>query len=246
MKHLKKTAGLLFEPSFLTFARQVNEGFAMLDKPLYESLLGEDNAFNITTKMWLHKCRNVDLRRTRGEYSVSFLNVAGEEAEGIIRQDWQDFEANIESLNNKDREVAIKELLHEVKKKIVLVAKKVYLEPIRNQMTQSLEGIIAHYGEANNEEISNSSSRALQTIIWRGDASVLCALFIELRNQTMKDGKQTYLAAGDNELAKFIHSNFQFWDDDKRKEIAESTILRYIQGKLIKKCINLNYNELKK
>ena len=250
MKYLTKTSELLFDPAFFRLASMWNAGFTMLDPALFDRMSTTENPFQVDAKNWYALCSNTKTLRIYGGYAVPFVAYVGKNIQSTITAEWVAFEATTKEQKEKEREKAIREFFDEVKQVRTTIPNKAYLEPVQKFMYETLDTIEGHYKQlplTTNVDIAMAEQSQRTKLKWRGGASALCALFLDLRAEKMKKAESKYLSIGDADLTQFIIDNFEFVDSENEPEaIADETIKRYIEKKPIAKRIKLDFTDLTK
>lgn len=251
MDYLTKTKELLLEPSFLTFASQVYEGFLKLDDDAWKQMISTyDDNTDLSVKTWLGKCKTDKPTRSIGGYMLTFKQYAEQEVQKQIRKDWERFNNEFGQLNQKTKEKAVGDFMCEVQEAKSLIPLNSFMEPIKKSVMEtliSIESYYSHNSSSNNEPPTGNEHSNRSKLKWRGDASVLCALFLDLRDRSMKRKDDKYLLAGDDDLIRFIQDNFEFLDKDNEKvSLADDSIERYIKGDDMATRIGLDFSKLRR
>lgn len=250
MKYLIKTSELLFDPSFFRLAAIWNEGFIMLDQDLYAAMSTTENAFHVDAKNWFVLCNNTKTLCTFGGYAIPFVVYAGKHIQSMITAEWVTFENTAKGQREKEREKSVREFLDEVKQLKDAIPNKAYLETIQKFMYETLDSIESHYKQLSltiNSTTDMEEQPQRSKLKWRGDASVLCALFLDLRNKDMRRSDEKYLLAGDEDLINFIEGNFVFYDKDNNSvDVPRKTIERYVKGDDMATRIGLDFSKLRR
>jgi hypothetical protein len=251
MKYLKKTSELLLEPKFLPFARQLYVKFIDMEADAVQDVYDAEGSFNLSLKGWLLKCQAKEPTRFFSGFSSTFKAYAVQEVQEIIRNEWLAFESTVESLNAKAIENSIKEFLIEVENIKTKIPNRPFLEPLQDRIIESLDSIKNHYDDydlSNTSKTHDMNGQAEKSKLkWRGEPSVLCALFLDLRDQKMKRKEDKYLLVGDEDLVRFIEDNFVFLDKNNNTiTLANDTIHRYVTGDDMATRILLDFTKLRK
>ena len=251
MNYFKQTEKLLNEPDFLKFASGEYHEFIRLDDNEYMQFINEGETFYMNLKRWNNVCKNEKTRRFFQGGSGYFLLYARVEAQKLVYNDWNYFKKTTETSNGKALNSAINEFLGEAEEVRATIALRQYLEPLRGWLIEVLDSIDSHYknqvSSRTRKSIDMGEQQPRTKLKWRGGASALCALFLDLRTAQMKKTEDKYLSIGDADLVQFIMDNFEFRNSDNTVEtISQASIKRYVDGKDISQRIKLDLSGLKK
>lgn len=237
--YFKEIQELLLERPFLNFAQKVNKDFYLEEEGegTVAAYILSGETFKLSVVDWLKICK-----------ISAFNKIAIQSAQKIIINDADRFDAELKKNEiPKAQTELIVNFINDAKEvsENITSSEKDYLAPIKESIKDSLDQVIKQFNEVLSH-ILKPEKIMTERLIWRTDASVLCALFLELRNPP-KLNESKYLSVGDEELIKFISDNFLFLDKNNEVvNIDEGSIRRYVTGKSIARKIILDFSKLKK
>jgi hypothetical protein len=196
---------LLTESTFLNYISRVNEEFIALDSVEHESLMEKGQAFKLTTKEWLTKCKEENTVREENGVTQSFRVYALNRIMALVNFDIGNYLNDRKAGKIKDSQ----QFFEEVSTVRDYISKAPYLAPVAQELVAALNAIPKDASPSEKASDNIVSADGEDTLRWNGSLPSLCSLFKDLAaKKTGKAGKP-YLDYSPKELGVFILKHFR-------------------------------------
>lgn len=172
---------------------------------------------------------------------IPFAVYLKNQLEQVIHVDWRNFHSNLD-LKNDMGKAELATFLEEARTIKKQVSSKKYLEPIKKEFIEQMDIIISNYNRNNAMEPNTNSDTP--KLIWNGDISHLCDLFLQLAKYPIEKGTnagKSLIGSHPEEFKLFIYNNFI---QPNREPFDKGTIDRYIKGKHVSEKNKIKVSKL--